>query len=311
MSRPILAAALLAASLGAYAQASAPQPAQLTIPESLTLRAGERLKRGDVNGALQDLNIAIARDERSSPAHALRGSLRMSAGNTQGALEDLSRSIELTPNVKGMEVVYVNRANLYWLGDQPKLAMADIDKAMSINPSFALAFNMRGRLRSDAGDLDGALSDFNKAIELEPRMMPAYSARAAVNFQAGRLQESIGDYKTLMWTSPKDADAVASHGILRGMLGETGEAVSDLLRAGIMNPRAVSTESRPGATSPSMRLDQYLEMNPNEARGHLMRGALAYINGDNERARREMHEAVRLDPKLAPDAEAVTKRLAR
>jgi uncharacterized membrane-anchored protein len=42
-----------------------------------------------------------------------------------------------------------------------------------------------------------------------------------------------------------------------------------------------------------------------------MRGALAYINGDNERAKREMADAVRLDPKLAPDAELVAKRLAR
>jgi tetratricopeptide (TPR) repeat protein len=170
---------------------------------------------------------------------------------------------------------------------------------------------MRGRLRTDAGDLDGALADFNRAIEIEPKMMPAYSARAQVNFHAGRLQESISDYKTLMWTSPNDADAVASHGILRGMLGETDAAVNDLLKAGLMNARAISTEKRPGATSPAIRLDQYLEMNPNEARAHLMRGALAYINGDLDRGRNEMGTALKLDPKLQSDAEAVTKRLAR
>jgi tetratricopeptide (TPR) repeat protein len=322
MPRTILAAALLAAMTGASAQSTTPPkaPAQpqpqpqsqpQSIPESLTLRASQRLKQGDVEGAVQDLNIAIARDEHNSAAHALRGSIRMSAGNTKGALDDLSRSIELTPNVKGMEVVYVNRANLYWLGDQPKPAMADVDKAMALNANFALAFNMRGRLRADANDLDGALSDFNRAIELEPRMMPAYSARAAVNMQAGRLQDSIGDYKTMMWTSPKDAAAVASHGILRGMLGETDAAVSDLLKAGIMDPRSVSTESRPGTTSPSIRLDQYLELNPNEPRAHLMRGALAYINGDADRGKSEMAKAIQLDPKLAPDADIVTQRLAR
>ena len=316
MFRTILAAALLAATPGAIAQALPPsqppsQGPQFSVPESLTLRAGQRLRQGDVQGALQDLNTAIARDRNNSPAHALRGTIRMSAGNTRGALEDLTRSISLTPNVKGMEIVYVNRANLYWLAEQPREAMADVDKAMALNPGFALAFNMRGRLRADAGDLDGALADFNRSIELEPRMMPAYSARAAVNLQAGRLQEAISDYKTLMWTSPTDADAVASHGILRGMLGETDAAMNDLLKAGIMNARAVSTERRPGATSPAIRLDQYLEMNPNEARAHLMRGALAFINGDSERGKREMAETVRLDPKLAPDAEAVAKRLAR
>jgi tetratricopeptide (TPR) repeat protein len=275
------------------------------------MRASERLKKGDVQGALQDVNAAIARDVQNSPAHALRGTIRMSTGDTRGAMVDLSRSIELSPNVKGMEIVYVNRANLYWLDNQPGPAMADIDKAMALNPRFALAFNMRGRLRADAGDLDGALADFNRAIEIEPKMMPAYSARAQVNFQAGRLQESISDYKTLMWTSPNDADAVASHGILRGMLGETDAAVNDLLKAGLMNARAISTEKRPGATSPAIRLDQYLEMNPNEARAHLMRGALAYINGDLDRGRNEMGTALKLDPKLQSDAEAVTKRLAR
>jgi len=310
MLRTILAAALFAATLGAKAQAPAPTQ-QLSIPESLTARASQRLKQGDVNGALNDLNTAIARDEHNSAAHALRGTIRMSAGNTKGAVDDLSRAIELTPDVKGMEIVYVNRANLYWLADQPKPAMADVAKALALNPNFALAFNMRGRLRADAGDLDGALTDFNRAIELEPKMMPAYSARAAVNFQAGRLQDAIGDYKTIMWTSPSDSSAVASHGILRGMLGETDAAVNDLLRAGIMNARAVSTEQVPGGTSPAMRLEQYLEMNPAEPRAHLMRGALAYINGDNDRGKGEMAKAVRLDPKLQPDADLVTKRLGR
>jgi tetratricopeptide (TPR) repeat protein len=314
-----LAAALLAASLGAVAQAPAPPKTQsqpqkaqpVSIPESLTMRAARRLQAGDVQGALADANLAIARDSRASGAYALRGSIRMTAGDREGALADMSRAIELAPGVQGIEIVHTNRANLYWLLGRPKEAMVDVEHALKLKPDFGLALHVRGRIKADQGDLDGALKDFDGAIKVEPKMMPAYMARAAVNMQAGRLQEALSDYKTLMWSLPNDSDVVASHGVVRGLLGETEAAVNDLVKARAMNRLSVSEQDRGAATSPLERLDQYRVMNPADGRALVMRAAFSAMNGHEDRALQELDEAVKLQPALKPDADKVRARIAR
>ena len=312
--RTPLAAAILAASLGAAAQAPQPQPSSspppASRPESITLRAAQKLQAGDLAGALADANVAIAMDSYNSGAYALRGTIRMTSGDRPGALLDMTRAIELAPNVKGIEIVYTNRANLHWLEGRQKEALADVGKALQLRPDFALALHVRARIKADQGDLDGAIVDLDRAIALEPKMMPAYMARAAVNLQAGRLPESISDYKTLMWSMPNDADVVASHGIVRGILGETTPGINDLVKARAMNRLSVSDQDRGAATSPLKRLDQYLEMNPNDARAQLMRGVLSIMNGDEPRGLREIDRAVQVDPKLRPDADAVKSRMA-
>jgi tetratricopeptide (TPR) repeat protein len=316
MKRLAIAAAFAAASLGALAQApaapkAAPQePPQLSRPESLTMRAAQRLQAGDMQGALADVNLAILRDSHNSAAYALRGTIRMTQGDLPNALLDMNRAIELAPNVAGIEIVHTNRANLLWLQQRPKEAMADVERALQLKPDFPLALNVRARLKNDLGDLDGALADLDRAIKLEPKMMPAYMARAAVNMQAGRLPESLSDYKTLMWSLPNDSDVVASHGVVRGLLGETEAGTNDLVKARAMNRLSVLDQDRgTGAFSPVKRLDMYREMNPNDGRALIMRSVFSAMNGDDARARRELDQAVQLDPTLKADADKVRARI--
>ena len=314
MKRLTIAAALAAASLGALAQAPAPkaapkEPIHASRPESLTMRAAQKLQAGDMQGALEDANLAILRDSHNSAAYALRGTIRLTSGDRPGALLDMNRAIELAPNVHGIEIVHANRANLHWLEGRNKEAMADVERALQLKPDFPLALNVRARIKGDQGDLDGALADLDRAIKLEPKMMPAYMARAAVNMQAGRLPEALSDYKTLMWSLPNDSDVVASHGVVRGLLGETEAGVNDLLKARAMNRLSVSDQDRGLGSSPVKRLDMYREMNPNDGRALIMRAALSAMNAQEDRARKELDAAERLDPKLTTDAEKVRARI--
>lgn len=295
----LCAAAIACAGITtAYAAASA--------SDELTRLATQKLQRGDVAGAIRDTSEAIRLyPDRASAAYALRGTIRLATGDAAGAKADLDRSIELTPEVKGMERVYAARANLNWLAGDRAAAAADIARAMQLNESFGMAYNLRARLKSDAGDLDGAQADYDRAIALEPKLMAAYSGRAAVNFQAGRLQESIGDYKTILWVKPNDAEAIATHGLLRGILGETPQAIDDLLKARVIDQRTLSAQ----ASAPVRLLDQFLEMNPNEARARLMRGAVNLMNGEREAAERQFAQAVRADASLQSDVVAIRSRL--
>jgi tetratricopeptide (TPR) repeat protein len=50
-----------------------------------------------------------------------------------------------------------------------KGAIADYNRAIELNPKFAVAYDDRASAKGLAGDNEGALADCNKAIELNPR----------------------------------------------------------------------------------------------------------------------------------------------
>ena len=47
-------------------------------------------------------------------------------------------------------------------------AVADFDKALTIDPAHTLAYLNRGTIKYVTGDYEGALSDYSKAIEIRP-----------------------------------------------------------------------------------------------------------------------------------------------
>jgi Flp pilus assembly protein TadD len=54
------------------------------------------------------------------------------------------------------------------------LALADLNKAIAIDPNDAKAYYNRGVLYHEQGKLELALVDYNKAIALNPNLAEAY-----------------------------------------------------------------------------------------------------------------------------------------
>lgn len=310
MTRHLAAAALLAASLGAFAQAPSPQQ-PLSPHEELTVRAARRFQAGDVRGALADVSTAILRDSRYAGAYALRGTILAQSGDRAGALADLGRAAELGAQDKGVEMVLASRANVLALEGRHLEASQDVARALAVAPSFPPALQVRARIKADAGDLDGARTDLDQALAIAPKMMTAYNQRAAIHLLAGRLQEALSDYKTVMWSMPRDAEAVAGHGIVRGLMGETAKALDDLIRARTMNPLSVYDGERAAADAPARQLDLYRTLNPGDGRAELMRGVIRVMNNDVAGGLRLVDQAVQLDAALGADAETVRARIAR
>jgi tetratricopeptide (TPR) repeat protein len=309
MPRRLLAAALIAASLGAFAQ-QPPTPAPLSPHEELTLRAARRFQAGDTRGALADVSTAISRDSRYAGAYALRGTIRAQSGDRAGAIGDFTRAIELAPNETGIELVLANRAHALALEARHLEAAQDVARALALAPAFAPALQVRARLKADAGDLDGARLDLDQALAAAPKMMTAYNQRAAVHLAAGRLQEALSDYKTVMWSLPRDAEAVAGHGIVRGLAGETAKALDDLIRARNLNPLSVYDGEGAPSGGPVRQLELYRALNPGDGRAELVRGVIRVMNGDVAGGLQLIEQAVQLDPALRPDAETVRARVA-
>jgi tetratricopeptide (TPR) repeat protein len=47
-------------------------------------------------------------------------------------------------------------------------AVAEFDKAIELDPSYALAYYNRGRAHAELGNASQAIADYEKTIELEP-----------------------------------------------------------------------------------------------------------------------------------------------
>ncbi len=56
-------------------------------------------------------------------------------------------------------------------------SISDYNKAIELNPKYALAYFNRGYSKNELKDYDGAIADYNKAIELDPNYATAYNNR--------------------------------------------------------------------------------------------------------------------------------------
>jgi len=129
--------------------------------------------------------------------------------------------------------------------DDADNAVANLGKAIELNPDYVEAYMVRGLIYATLNETDKAIADFEKVIELEPDNDPAKEMRAAIYAARGaayaleeNYDEAIADFERVIWLYPEDAEpkGVAARAyLLRGVEsfeeGDNDGAFSDLERA--------------------------------------------------------------------------------
>ena len=72
-------------------------------------------------------------------------------------------------------------------------AVTEFNKAIELDPEYAMAYNNRGNAYWNKGNFDGAIADYDKAIELDPECAEAYGNRGFVYYLEGELTKAISD----------------------------------------------------------------------------------------------------------------------
>jgi tetratricopeptide (TPR) repeat protein len=110
------------------------------------------------------------------------GLQKMLTRDFKGALADLDRAIQLDPNYAK---AYNTRGTVKALGFKDYQGAAiDINRALQIDPKLAAAYTSRGTLKSaESQDYQGALVEYNRAIQLDPHNIDAYTSRAATKYR--------------------------------------------------------------------------------------------------------------------------------
>lgn len=116
-------------------------------------------------------------------------------------------------------------------------AIAEYDKALQINPGYALAYYNRANAYARSMQFDKAILDYTKTIEIMKKnrtrlyLDDVYYNRACVYKAKGELDEAINDYTTAITLNPGRPDAYNNRGIAYYDKGENDKAEQDFRKA--------------------------------------------------------------------------------
>ncbi len=118
-------------------------------------------------------------------------------------------------------------------------AIAEFDKAISLDPQYALAYCYRGMTYSLKEQHDLALADFNTAIELNPESILAYCNRGDIYFDKEQYELAIADYSKALELDPEDSSVWNSKGVCLSRLDRYEEALECYDKALQIDPNYV------------------------------------------------------------------------
>lgn len=182
-------------------------------------RGDDRLRRGEVETALDDYREALDRDAENEEAHAALIFALEASGRPDEALERAETAAERFP---ASSAVAVRRANTLWAaGRGLTTAIAELESAREAvrGDERHLVDLELGRLRWVAGRADAALEAFGAVLETEPDQPDAVWGQAAAHALAERWEEA--------WTAYDKAVGLRS-----GVVALRTDYGRDLIRAG-------------------------------------------------------------------------------
>ncbi len=116
-------------------------------------------------------------------------------------------------------------------------ALADFDKALSIDPKNPIMLGARGNLLAGLGRLDAAMSDFSRIIIAQPKNAAALIWRGEAFLAKGETRLALADLDRAVKAS-KSAEAYFARGRARLQTGDAAAAIKDFSAAIAKAPKA-------------------------------------------------------------------------
>lgn len=163
----------------------------------------------------------------STPAqHAYENALAAAkAGQLDSAMADIQRAIALDPgNAKAFKL----RGDLHQRADNGEAALADYKLSEQLDPNNARLYISRAALRISKGMQKTALKDCEKAIQLDPADPDGYYNRACALYLGGNSEAARKDAEKAVKLKPDHADALYLSGVTKGELYLEDAGLADI-----------------------------------------------------------------------------------
>lgn len=178
-----------------------------------------QMERQQTQEALATTNDAIKRDPKNAEAHNFLGLIYMSQTDYPKAVVSLKEAVKLNPfftdahnalgnayrgtkeydkalaefqialkdkTYKTPEKVHLNLGHLYLDQGAMSSAVQEYERAIAINPKYALGYLALGTAYQKMGRQNDAVAQFKKVVELAPDTPEAQRARQQIDAGAGR-----------------------------------------------------------------------------------------------------------------------------
>jgi tetratricopeptide (TPR) repeat protein len=250
-------------------------PAQGALNSALT-----KYEAGDFKGAIQELNSAIALDNKYIDAYLYRGAL-LGLGEP-----DLSQ-----PNFRSSKT-------------NPQAAIADFDRIIALDAKHVRAHAYRGYAKLAMGDRSGR-KDLAKAIALAPNSPIPYFIKSLAYVGKKDAPEYLSspEIKKLVATSRQQEGLFCLIFIQIGMSQindiprDKEEDNSQLTTAKAYFDRAIDKFDSLNFKGAILDLDRTIAIDAKYPKAHFYRGLIAYIGAENlSQALVDLDRAIELDP---------------
>jgi tetratricopeptide (TPR) repeat protein len=240
--------------------------------------------RGAGHDAKKELDLALADYSKAielapdAETFAVRGWVYQRSGRRDDAIADYSRAIALSPEGTQAYILnaYFRRSELYEQKGLPQQALADLDKEMTLKPSYqAVIHNARAAVYAKLGRYAEAIADANAAIGFNPGLERAYYNRAWAEAKTDQYDASIADYTKAIAIQP-NASSYNNRAWMHHLKGDDAGGLADA--------------------------EEAVKLTPNDAYCHGTRGAIYEKLGRRDDAIADYRTALALDPK---DQEAI------
>ena len=166
--------------------------------------------------------------ERKTAIHLFKGAAYVLKEQWDEGIAEYNKALELNP---GFAIAHRTRGFAYCGKGQYNQAISDFTKAIEINPRYADAYFYRGFAYCDKGQYDQAISDFTKAIEINPRYADAYFYRGFAHCGKGQYDQAISDYSKAIDLNPRHAVAYTNRAVAYYYKGKYTKAWEDIYKA--------------------------------------------------------------------------------
>jgi Tfp pilus assembly protein PilF len=178
-------------SAGADARLAETLAANPRHAEALHLRALVRHQRGDLNGALNDIEASIAADAKQAAVHFNHGNILLMLNRPETALGAFTRAVELAPNDVQ---AWLNRAGVERTLRKDEAAAESCARVLQLDPKNTAALNERAAALGRLGRFEEALACIDRALALKPKFAPALANRGKLLAELERYEEACASY---------------------------------------------------------------------------------------------------------------------